>query len=112
MLEFDSYILNNNLELNLFRLLDVDNRIVLPLNYKVRILIRSMDVIHSWSIPSLGVKLDAVPGRLNQTNLIINRSRLFFGQCSEICGSNHSFIPIVIERVNLNSFINWINRKN
>lgn len=91
-----------------FRLLDVDNRIVLPINIKIRILISAADVIHSWTIPALGVKVDGTPGRLNQTNFLINRPGLFFGQCSEICGANHRFMPIVIERVNLNTFINWI----
>lgn len=108
-IEFDSYIIpQNELNNNNFRLLEVDNRIILPINLKIRILISAADVIHSWTIPSLGVKVDGTPGRLNQTNFLINRPGLFFGQCSEICGANHSFIPIVIERVNLNNFINWI----
>lgn len=108
-LEFDSYIIpSNELSINGFRLLDVDNRIILPFNSQVRIIVSAIDVLHSWTIPSLGVKIDATPGRLNQTNLFINRPGLFFGQCSEICGANHSFIPIVIERVPSNSFISWI----
>jgi len=108
-IEFDSYIIPiNDIKINNFRLLDVDNRIILPINLKIRILISAADVIHSWTIPSLGVKVDGTPGRLNQTNFIINRAGLFFGQCSEICGANHRFIPIVIERVNLKFFINWI----
>lgn len=108
-IEFDSYIIPlNEIGINNFRLIDVDNRIVIPFNMKVRILITAADVIHSWTIPSLGVKVDGTPGRLNQSHFIINRPGLFFGQCSEICGANHSFIPIVIERVNLNYFINWI----
>lgn len=109
-IEFDSYIISiNDLELNSFRLLDVDNRIILPNNNQIRILVTAADVLHSWTIPALGVKIDATPGRLNQTNFFINRSGLFFGQCSEICGANHRFIPIVIERVPLKNFINWIN---
>ena len=108
-IEFDSYIIPiNQIKLDNFRLLDVDNRIVLPFNTKIRILISAADVIHSWTIPSLGVKVDGTPGRLNQSNFLINRPGLFFGQCSEICGANHRFIPIVIERVKLNYFINWI----
>nr|YP_009745921.1 cytochrome c oxidase subunit II [Dolichosciara megumiae]QIH95779.1 cytochrome c oxidase subunit II [Dolichosciara megumiae] len=108
-IEFDSYMVPvNDMNLNNFRLLDVDNRIVLPMNMKIRILISAADVIHSWTIPSLGVKVDGTPGRLNQTNFLMNRPGLFFGQCSEICGANHSFMPIVIESVNLNFFINWI----
>nr|ACT80193.1 cytochrome c oxidase subunit 2 [Bradysia amoena] len=108
-IEFDSYMIPvNEMKLNNFRLLDVDNRIILPFNTKIRILISAADVIHSWTIPSLGVKVDGTPGRLNQTNFLINRPGLFFGQCSEICGANHSFMPIVIESVKLNYFINWI----
>ena len=108
-IEFDSYIIpTNELELNSFRLLDVDNRIVLPINNQIRILVSAADVLHSWTIPALGVKVDATPGRLNQTNFLINRPGLFFGQCSEICGANHSFIPIVIERIPTKNFIKWI----
>lgn len=108
-LEFDSYIIpTNELDSNGFRLLDVDNRIILPSNNQIRILITTTDVLHSWTIPSLGVKVDATPGRLNQTNFLINQPGLFFGQCSEICGANHSFIPIVIERIPINYFIKWI----
>jgi len=109
IIEFDSYIVPiNEIAPNNFRLLDVDNRIILPINIKIRILITAADVIHSWTVPSLGVKVDGTPGRLNQTNFIINRAGLFYGQCSEICGANHRFMPIVIERINLNYFINWI----
>nr|ANJ70501.1 cytochrome c oxidase subunit 2 [Hygrotus inaequalis] len=110
-LEFDSYMTPlNELSENGFRLLDVDNRVVLPLNSQIRILVTAMDVLHSWTIPSLGVKIDATPGRLNQTNFFINRPGLFYGQCSEICGANHSFMPIVIESVPSNTFINWISK--
>lgn len=107
--EFDSYIIpTNDINLDSFRLLDVDNRIILPINNQIRILVSAADVLHSWTIPSLGVKIDATPGRLNQTNFFINRTGLFFGQCSEICGANHSFIPIVIERIPPKHFIKWI----
>lgn len=108
-IDFDSYIIPSNLlEIYNFRLLDVDNRIIIPFKSQVRILVTSLDVIHSWTIPSLGVKIDATPGRLNQIKFISNRPGLYFGQCSEICGANHSFIPIVIERVSPNYFMNWI----
>nr|YP_010895069.1 cytochrome c oxidase subunit II [Cyphipelta rufocyanea]WJW73595.1 cytochrome c oxidase subunit II [Cyphipelta rufocyanea] len=112
-IEFDSYMIPSN-ELNIegFRLLDVDNRIVLPMNSQIRILVTAADVLHSWTIPSLGVKVDGTPGRLNQINFFINRPGLFFGQCSEICGANHSFMPIVIESVPMNFFIKWISNMN
>nr|YP_006504054.1 cytochrome c oxidase subunit II [Actias selene]AFM95194.1 cytochrome c oxidase subunit II [Actias selene] len=109
-IEFDSYMIpTNELSLNNFRLLDVDNRIILPMNNQIRIMVTASDVIHSWTIPSLGVKVDANPGRLNQTNFFINRPGIFYGQCSEICGANHSFMPIVIESISIKNFINWIN---
>nr|YP_009050416.1 cytochrome c oxidase subunit II [Lobocla bifasciata]AIC37411.1 cytochrome c oxidase subunit II [Lobocla bifasciata] len=107
--EFDSYMIQSLDQKNNFRLLDVDNRITLPMNNQIRILITATDVIHSWTIPSLGIKVDANPGRLNQTNFFINRPGIFFGQCSEICGANHSFMPIVIESISIKNFINWIN---
>nr|QNV11585.1 cytochrome c oxidase subunit II [Limnophora tigrina] len=108
-IEFDSYMIpTNELPDNGFRLLDVDNRVVLPMNLHVRILVTATDVIHSWTVPSLGVKVDGTPGRLNQTNFLINRPGLFFGQCSEICGTNHSFMPIVIESIPVNFFTKWI----
>ena len=90
----------------------MDNRIILPINNQIRILVTATDVLHSWTVPSLGVKIDANPGRLNQTNFFINRPGLFFGQCSEICGANHSFMPIVIERTPASFFINWIKNFN
>nr|ABV71216.1 cytochrome oxidase subunit II [Dicranomyia swezeyi] len=112
-IEFDSYMIPTN-ELNIegFRLLDVDNRVVLPMNSQIRILVTAADVLHSWTIPAFGVKVDATPGRLNQTNFLINRPGVFYGQCSEICGANHSFMPIVIESVPSNYFINWISSLN
>nr|YP_009050403.1 cytochrome c oxidase subunit II [Daimio tethys]AIC37398.1 cytochrome c oxidase subunit II [Daimio tethys] len=108
-IEFDSYMIQSINQKDNFRLLDVDNRIILPMNNQIRILITATDVIHSWTIPSLGIKVDANPGRLNQTNFFINRPGIFYGQCSEICGANHSFMPIVIESISIKNFINWIN---
>nr|QLC45461.1 cytochrome c oxidase subunit 2 [Leptopanorpa pi] len=108
-LEFDSYMVPSNvLDLDEFRLLDVDNRTVIPMNTQIRMLVTAADVLHSWTVPALGIKIDATPGRLNQTSFLINRPGLFFGQCSEICGANHSFMPIVIESVPTNTFIKWI----
>lgn len=107
-IEFDAYIIpENELSERIFRLLDVDNRTVIPFNVHIRILISSADVLHAWSVPSLGVKADAVPGRLNQVKFISQRPGLFFGQCSEICGANHRFIPISIEVVTPSIFLNW-----
>nr|WRK21494.1 cytochrome c oxidase subunit II [Nionia sp.] len=109
-IEFDSYmkpILDlNNAE---FRLLETDNRVILPFNIKVRMLLTSTDVIHSWTIPSLSISIDASPGRINQGNLMSLRPGVFFGQCSEICGANHSFMPITLESINLESFMSWLN---
>nr|AZB51181.1 cytochrome c oxidase subunit II [Triatoma rubrofasciata] len=108
-IEFDSYMKpTNDLEMSDFRLLDVDNRTVLPMNTQIRILITSADVIHSWTIPSLGIKIDGTPGRLNQGSIFINRPGLMFGQCSEICGANHSFMPIVVESISLQQFCSWL----
>nr|UAM92178.1 cytochrome c oxidase subunit II [Geosesarma faustum] len=108
-MEFDSYMISfSEMKNSEFRLLDVDNRTILPMNTQIRMLISAADVIHSWTVPSLGIKVDAIPGRLNQTSFLINRPGLFYGQCSEICGANHSFMPIVIESISINSFLNWI----
>nr|YP_010586006.1 cytochrome c oxidase subunit II [Anisocentropus kawamurai]UZZ43742.1 cytochrome c oxidase subunit II [Anisocentropus kawamurai] len=106
-INFDSYMIKWE-TLSNFRLLDVDNRIILPMKMQIRSLITSTDVIHAWTIPNLGMKMDAVPGRLNQINFYLNQSGLYFGQCSEICGMNHSFMPIMLESISLNYFINWI----
>lgn len=109
ILEFDSYIIpTRDLKPNEFRLLDVDNRTILPINTQVRILASAADVIHAWAIPALGIKADAVPGRLNQVRFLINRPGLFYGQCSEICGANHRFIPIVVESTSIKSFLDWV----
>nr|AOR87175.1 cytochrome c oxidase subunit II [Xystodesmus sp. YD-2016] len=106
-LEFDSYMSADDSGSD-FRLLDVDNRIVLPVGCMIRSLISSVDVIHSWAVPSIGVKLDAVPGRLNQVSFFFERGGLWYGQCSEICGANHSFMPIVIESVTVGGFLSWL----
>jgi cytochrome c oxidase subunit 2 len=103
-IKFDSYINN----FNTLRLLDVDNRIVLPYKTQIRNLVTATDVIHAWTIPTLGVKTDAVPGRINQINIYINIPGLYYGQCSEICGINHRFMPIILERISMKIFINWI----
>jgi len=110
-IEFDSYIIPvNEITQENVRLIDVDNRTVLPINTQVRNLITAADVLHSWTVPRLGVKADAIPGRLNQIRFYINQPGLFFGQCSEICGANHRFIPITIESTLPKRFIKWIKR--
>nr|YP_009351341.1 cytochrome c oxidase subunit II [Postsubulitermes parviconstrictus]AIY61726.1 cytochrome c oxidase subunit 2 [Postsubulitermes parviconstrictus]AQP29314.1 cytochrome c oxidase subunit 2 [Postsubulitermes parviconstrictus] len=110
-IEFDSYMVQQEDQpINTFRLLDTDNRIVLPMNSPIRLIVTAADVLHSWTVPSLGVKTDATPGRLNQISFSINRPGLLYGQCSEICGANHSFMPIVIESVSTNQFINWVSK--
>lgn len=99
---FDSYILPS--ERSEIRLLEVDNRLLIPTSLPIRFLVSSSDVLHSWTIPSFGVKIDAVPGRINQFCFSSKRSGVFFGQCSEICGANHRFMPIVIESVPFKEF--------
>jgi len=107
-LEFNSYIVpTNDLVGGGYRLLEVDNRIVVPLGLETRMVVTSSDVIHSWTVPSFGVKIDAVPGRLNQVSFTPNRPGVFYGQCSEICGSNHSFMPVSVEVVDLSTFVKW-----
>ena len=107
--ELDSVMLDDDsLVLGALRLLEVDYRLVLPVKTHIRVLITSSDVLHSWAIPSLGVKTDACPGRLNQIGLFINRSGVYYGQCSEICGVSHAFMPIVVEAVTVDEYLSWI----
>nr|YP_537161.1 cytochrome c oxidase subunit II [Verasper variegatus]ABD92803.1 cytochrome c oxidase subunit II [Verasper variegatus]QFS81182.1 cytchrome c oxidase subunit II [Verasper variegatus] len=107
-LGFDSYMIpTQDLTPGQFRLLETDHRMVIPVESPIRVLISAEDVLHSWAVPSLGVKVDAVPGRLNQATFIVSRPGVYFGQCSEICGANHSFMPIVVEAVPLKHFENW-----
>jgi cytochrome c oxidase subunit 2 len=108
-ISFDSYMVpDDQLEPGQLRLLEVDNRVVVPTKTHIRFVITGADVIHSWAVPSLGVKCDAVPGRLNQTSAFIKREGVFYGQCSEICGAQHGFMPIVVEAVELEDYINWV----
>ena len=105
MIEFDSYIVPQRESRSAPRLLDTDNRTPLPFGTQVRVLIGSTDVLHSWTVPSIGVKADACPGRLNQVSLIRHRPGLFYGQCSEICGANHRFMPIALEIIAAPDFL-------
>lgn len=107
-LAFDSYMVaEDDLTRGALRLLEVDRRIVLPEKTHIRVLVTAADVLHSWAIPSFGIKVDACPGRLNQTTLFIKRKGLYFGQCSEICGVNHGFMPIVVKVVSKYDFKLW-----
>ena len=111
-MKIDSYmVLEDDLQKGQFRLLEVDERIVLPEAISIRVLVTSRDVIHSWAIPSLGIKMDACPGRLNQVGMFIRRKGVYFGQCSELCGINHAFMPIVIEAIDFDDFREWILKK-
>ena len=104
-LEFDSYMAEGE---GVLRLLEVDKRLVLPTETRIRVLVSSSDVIHSWAIPALGVKTDGIPGRLNQVSLWIDRPGVYRGMCSELCGVNHAFMPIVVEAVPFEEFIGWV----
>lgn len=100
---FDSYITPSSQ--SIIRLLEVDNRLIIPTFIPIRFLVSSSDVLHSWTIPSFGVKIDAIPGRINQFCFSSKRRGVFFGQCSEICGANHRFIPIVVESIPFKNFL-------
>nr|YP_010338982.1 cytochrome c oxidase subunit 2 [Sahlingia subintegra]UNJ19072.1 cytochrome c oxidase subunit 2 [Sahlingia subintegra] len=112
VVNYDSYMLpEEDLELGQLRLLEVDNHMVVPINTHIRLIVTAADVLHSFGVPSLGLKTDAVPGRLNQSSIFIKREGLYYGQCSEICGINHAAMPIVVEAVTLNNYIAWISEK-
>nr|YP_010834660.1 cytochrome c oxidase subunit II [Coryphella verrucosa]WFQ82028.1 cytochrome c oxidase subunit II [Coryphella verrucosa] len=104
---FDSYMVpEGDLEIGEYRLLEVDNRAVVPFQMETTVIATSADVLHSWALPSMGVKMDAVPGRLNSFSMFVEKPGVYYGQCSEICGANHSFMPIVVEAVDLSDFVN------
>lgn len=108
-LAFDSYMIpEEDLELGQLRLLETDNRVIVPANTHVRMIITSADVLHSWAVPALGIKCDAVPGRLNQSSVFIKREGVYYGQCSELCGVNHGFMPIVVEAVSIDDYVQWV----
>nr|NP_203516.1 cytochrome c oxidase subunit II [Terebratalia transversa]AAK95507.1 cytochrome oxidase subunit 2 [Terebratalia transversa] len=108
-LSYDSYMVpSSDLSSGEFRLLEVDNRIVLPSSSNIRALVTGADVIHSWSVPSLGVKIDAIPGRLNSVEFFSKMVGVYYGQCSEICGANHSFMPICVEFILPQFFMEWV----
>jgi len=98
-------IAENDLIEGSLRLLEVDQRLILPIEKQLRLFITASDVLHSFAVPSLGLKIDAAPGRLNQIALFIKRRGVYYGQCSEICGINHAFMPIIIEAVDTTDFL-------
>jgi len=104
--KFESYMVpTDDLEAGSLRLLEVDNRLSVPTNAHVQITVTAADVLHCWAVPALGIKVDACPGRLNQTSIFIKRPGIFYGQCSEICGINHGFMPIVVAGVDMKQFL-------
>ncbi len=108
-ISFDSYMVqNSDLTPGALRLLEVDRRVMLPVDTHIRLLVSSSDVLHSWAIPSFGIKIDACPGRLSQGFLFVKREGVYYGQCSEICGINHGFMPIVVKVVLPENFLTWI----
>ncbi len=105
---YDSFMLDqDSLTTGELRQLTVDNNLVLPVNTSIRLLVTSNDVIHCFAVPSLGQKSDAIPGRLNATGFIINRPSTYYGQCSELCGVLHGFMPIGIEAVNIPTYLTF-----
>jgi cytochrome c oxidase subunit 2 len=106
MIGYDSYMLSeSDLSNGLLRLLEVDKRVILPVKTHIRVLVTAADVLHSWAVPSFGVKVDACPGRLNQASLYVKRTGIYYGQCSEICGVNHGFMPIAIKVLSKKDFL-------
>jgi cytochrome c oxidase subunit 2 len=111
-ISYDSYMIpETKLTIGSLRLLEVTKRVVLPVKVNIRILVTAADVLHSWAVPSFGIKVDACPGRLNQTHLNVNRPGVYYGQCSEICGVNHGFMPIVVRVVKYSNYLTWICKK-
>lgn len=110
--KYDSQLIHeNDLEKGQPRLLEVDNSMVIPVNTYIRLNITAADVLHSWTVPSFGVKIDAVPQRINSGILYVQRLGTFYGQCSEICGVNHSVMPIKVDVVTADNYINWLQNK-
>ena len=109
---FDSYMIEDkDLKPGMYRLLEVDNPVVVPVNTTVRVLVSSTDVLHSFAVPSLGIKKDAVPGRINETWFRIAKEGIYYGQCSELCGARHGFMPIAIHVVSKSQYDEWLKGK-
>jgi cytochrome c oxidase subunit 2 len=108
---FDSILVaEEDLEEGQLRLLTVDNRVILPVDTNIQVLITSDDVIHNWAIPSLGMKIDATPGRVNERWVRIDEEGMYYGMCSELCGVNHGFMPIQVEAVSKEAFAEWVEK--
>lgn len=106
---FDAYLIpDEDLVEGQKRLLETDNRVILPVDTNIRVQVTASDVLHSWAMPPLGIKIDAVPGRLNEVWIHINEPGTYYGQCSELCGVNHGFMPITIEAVAKDAFEDWV----
>ena len=111
-IEYESYIIPEELlEEGQLRMLDTDTSIVIPVDTHVRFIVTALDVIHDFAVPSLGIKIDLTPGRLSQVSTLIQREGIFYGQCSELCGAQHSAMPIKIELVKLPLFLLWLNEQ-
>jgi len=111
-LNFDSYLIaTSDLTIGSFRLLEVDNKAMLPVETHTRLLVTAADVLHCWAVPSFGIKIDACPGRLSQGSLFIKREGNYYGQCSEICGVNHGFMPIAVVGATTEQFVEWLAKK-
>nr|YP_009935128.1 Cox2 [Metschnikowia amazonensis]QNS22970.1 Cox2 [Metschnikowia amazonensis]QNS22985.1 Cox2 [Metschnikowia amazonensis] len=108
-MEYESYMMPEDmLEEGQLRLLDTDTSMVLPVDTHVRFMVTANDVLHSFAVPSLGIKIDATPGRLNQVSALVQRTGVYYGQCSELCGVNHALMPMKIECVPINEFMEWL----
>ncbi len=108
---FDSFIVEDeDLEPGQLRLLEVDNRLVIPVDTNIRLLVTAGDVLHSWAVPAFGIKIDAVPGRLNETWVRVEREGVYYGQCSELCGVRHGYMPVTVEAVSKDAFASWVER--
>ncbi|HSR55789.1 MAG TPA: cytochrome c oxidase subunit II [Alphaproteobacteria bacterium] len=106
---FDSLMIpDSDLKPGQLRLLEVDNRVVVPVDTNIRVLLTANAVIHSWAVPALGIKTDTVPGRINETWMRITKPGVYYGQCSELCGINHGFMPIAVEAVSKDDFQKWV----
>ncbi|MGA2568572.1 MAG: cytochrome c oxidase subunit II [Pseudolabrys sp.] len=107
--EFDSLMVQDkDLKPGQLRLLSVDNEMVVPVNKVVRVLVTGADVIHSFSVPSFGIKIDAIPGRLNETWFKAEREGMYYGQCSQLCGRDHAFMPIAVHVVSQQEYTAWL----